>query len=77
MQSWPEFTVRWFDHQTDTGSGYLIRFIDEYDMFFLPLIFLMIINTNKYLDMFQYGWYQWSAGSTAGTISTGGYHPNH
>ena len=77
MQSWLEFPVRWFDHRTDTGSGYLIRFIDEYDMFFLPLIFLMIINTNKYLDMLHYGWYQWSSGSTTGTISTGGYHPNH
>jgi hypothetical protein len=77
MQSWPESPVRWFDHRTDTGICYLVKFVDEYDMFSLQGNFLAIINTNKYLDMFHYGWYQWSAGSTAGMISTGGYHQNH
>ena len=71
MPSWPEFLVRWFDHRTDIGIGYLIRFIYEYDMFSLRLNFLLIINTNKYLDTFHYGWYQWLTGLPIGPIPTG------
>jgi hypothetical protein len=31
----------------------------------------MMINTNKYLDTFHYGWYQWLTGLPIGPIPTG------
>lgn len=59
MPSWPDFSVRWHDHRTDTAIIYLVNIIDENDIFPLRGNFLMMINTNKYIDIFHYGWYQW------------------
>ena len=77
MPSWPDFSVRWHDHRTDTAIVYLVNIIDEIDIFPLRGNFLMMINTNKYLDVFHYGWYQWLTDLTIGPIPTGGYRPNH
>jgi hypothetical protein len=64
MPSRPDFPVRWHDHRTDTAIVYFVNIIDENDIFPLRRNFFMMINTNKYLDIFHQGWYPWLTGST-------------
>jgi hypothetical protein len=71
MPSWPDFPVRWHDHRTGTAIIYLVNIIDDNYIFPLRGNFLMMINTNKYLDTFHYGWYQWLTGLPIGPIPTG------